>query len=82
MLNLPKSVVVEDESLRDGLQIEKTQLSVCEIIQFIKGMEAAGVRRIQVGSFVHPKWVPQMANTDKVFEDWSAGQTLSTWLWF
>ena len=40
-----------------------------EIIQFIKGMEAAGVRRIQVGSFVHPKWVPQMANTDKVFQE-------------
>lgn len=69
MLKLPSSVVVEDESLRDGLQIEKTQLSVGEIIQFIKGMEAAGVRRIQVGSFVHPKWVPQMANTDAVFHE-------------
>ena len=69
MLKLPKLVVIEDESLRDGLQIEKAQLSVGEIIQFIKGMEAAGVRRIQVGSFVHPKWVPQMANTDQVFEE-------------
>jgi hydroxymethylglutaryl-CoA lyase len=69
MLKLPKLVVIEDESLRDGLQIEKTQLSVGEIIQFIKGMEAAGVRRIQVGSFVHPKWVPQMANTDAVFQE-------------
>jgi hydroxymethylglutaryl-CoA lyase len=69
MFDLPKSVVLEDESLRDGLQIEKAQLSVEEIIQFIKGMEAAGVRRIQVGSFVHPKWVPQMANTDQVFQE-------------
>ncbi len=69
MLELPKFVLLEDESLRDGLQIEKTQLSVAEIVQFIKGMEVAGVRRIQVGSFVHPKWVPQMANTDKVFEE-------------
>ena len=69
MFDLPNSIVLEDESLRDGLQIEKTELSVDEIIGFIKGMEAAGVRRIQVGSFVHPKWVPQMANTDKVFEE-------------
>ncbi len=67
MYELPPNVVIEDECLRDGLQSEKTQLSVEEIIGFIKGMEAAGVRRIQVGSFVHPKWVPQMANTDEVF---------------
>jgi hydroxymethylglutaryl-CoA lyase len=69
MFDLPKNIVFEDESLRDGLQIEKTQLSVDEIIAFVKGMEAAGVRRIQVGSFVHPKWVPQMANTDQVFQE-------------
>jgi hydroxymethylglutaryl-CoA lyase len=69
MFDLPKKIVLEDESLRDGLQIEKTQLSVDEIIGYIKGMEAAGVRRIQVGSFVHPKWVPQMANTDQVFQE-------------
>jgi hydroxymethylglutaryl-CoA lyase len=66
MKSLPTRVVIEDESLRDGLQGEKTQLSVDEKIAFIKGMEACGVRRIQVGSFVHPKWVPQMANTDEV----------------
>ena len=69
MFELPKNVLFEDESLRDGLQIEKTQFSVDEIIAFVKGMEAAGVRRIQVGSFVHPKWVPQMANTDQVFQE-------------
>lgn len=69
MFDLPKSVILEDEALRDGLQIEKTQLSVDEILQFVKGLEATGVRRIQVGSFVHPKWVPQMANTDTVFQE-------------
>jgi hydroxymethylglutaryl-CoA lyase len=41
-------------------------LSVDEKIALIKGLEDCGVRRIQVGSFVHPKWVPQMANTDEV----------------
>jgi len=68
MLNFPKKVLIEEESLRDGLQIEKTELTVDEKIRFIKGMEAAGIRRIQVGSFVHPKRVPQMANTDEVFK--------------
>lgn len=67
MFELPKDVILEDEALRDGLQIEKTQLAVGEILGYVKGLEDAGLRRIQVGSFVHPKWVPQMANTDEVF---------------
>lgn len=67
MFDLPKKILLEDEALRDGLQIEKTQLTVDEKIHFIKAMEACGIRRIQVGSFVHPKWVPQMANTDELF---------------
>ncbi|MEH6648671.1 MAG: hydroxymethylglutaryl-CoA lyase [Motiliproteus sp.] len=67
MNDLPAQVLLEDESLRDGLQSEKLQFSVEQKLHFIKGMEASGVRRIQVGSFVHPKWVPQMANTDELF---------------
>ncbi len=67
MNDLPSQVLLEDESLRDGLQSEKRSFSVEEKLHFIKGMEACGVRRIQVGSFVHPKWVPQMANTDELF---------------
>lgn len=69
MNELPTRITIEDECLRDGLQSEKTMLSVDEKIAFIKGMEACGVRRIQVGSFVHPKWVPQMANTDEVLKN-------------
>ncbi len=60
-------VLIEDESLRDGLQMEQRAFSVDEKLHFILGMESCGVRRIQVGSFVHPKWVPQMANTDELF---------------
>ncbi len=63
------NVVIEDESLRDGLQIEQRAFSVEEKLHFIRGMESCGVRRIQVGSFVHPKWVPQMANTDELFAE-------------
>jgi hydroxymethylglutaryl-CoA lyase len=41
--------------------------SVDEKLALISAIADAGVRRIQVGSFVHPKWVPQMANTDELF---------------
>ena len=67
MNTLVPEVLIEDEALRDGLQIETRLFSVEEKLHFVKAIAAAGVRRIQVGSFVHPKWVPQMANTDALF---------------
>lgn len=66
-MNLPAEVLIEDEALRDGLQIEKRLFSVDEKLALIAAIADAGVQRIQVGSFVHPKWVPQMANTDELF---------------
>ena len=66
MLDLVPEVLLEDETLRDGLQNEKRLFTVEEKIELIRGLEAAGIRRIQIGSFVHPKWVPQMANTDEL----------------
>lgn len=68
MRRLPDSVLIEDEFLRDGLQNEKRPFSIDEKLGFLTAIENAGVRRIQVGSFVHPKWVPQMADTDALFE--------------
>lgn len=67
MLTLPAAILIEDESLRDGLQNEKRVFSIEEKLHFLEGLQAHGVRRIQVGSFVHPKWVPQMADTDELF---------------
>lgn len=60
-------VLIEDEFLRDGLQNEARLFSVEEKLGFLAALEKAGVRRIQVGSFVHPDWVPQMADTDELF---------------
>ncbi|KEO55421.1 hydroxymethylglutaryl-CoA lyase [Thioclava pacifica] len=60
-------VLIEDEFLRDGLQNEKRLFSLDEKLGFLADLEAAGVTRIQLGSFVHPKWVPQMADTDELF---------------
>ena len=61
------NILIEDEFLRDGLQNEARLFSIEEKTAFVRDLEEAGVKRIQLGSFVHPKWVPQMANTDELF---------------
>jgi hydroxymethylglutaryl-CoA lyase len=53
---------------RDGLQIEPKILSVDERVLMIEDLLAGGFCEIEVGSFVNPKAVPQMANTDQVLE--------------
>lgn len=68
MFDFTGDVLIEDEFLRDGLQIEKRLFSIKEKLGFLQALEDSGVRRIQIGSFVHPKWVPQMADTDALFE--------------
>lgn len=68
MLSFTGDVLIEDEVLRDGLQNEKTILATEEKLALIAGLEAAGLRRIQVGSFVNPARVPQMADTDALFQ--------------
>ncbi len=57
-------IILEDESLRDGLQFEKVIIPIEEKIMLFELLRSAGVKRIQVGSFVNPKVVPQMADTD------------------
>ncbi len=68
MYSFSDAVVIEDEFLRDGLQNEARAFSMEEKLSFVSALEAAGVSRIQLGSFVHPKWVPQMADTDALFD--------------
>jgi hydroxymethylglutaryl-CoA lyase len=67
MYGFQGKVLIEDEFLRDGLQNEARLFSIDEKLEFLVALQSAGVRRIQVGSFVHPKWVPQMADTDELF---------------
>ncbi|MCA8907942.1 MAG: hydroxymethylglutaryl-CoA lyase [Rhodospirillaceae bacterium] len=68
MFGLQGDVLIEDEFLRDGLQNEQRIFSIAEKLWFVSALEAAGLRRIQLGSFVHPKRVPQMADTDELFD--------------
>jgi hydroxymethylglutaryl-CoA lyase len=51
---------------RDGLQNEKTPISVEARIAFVDALVAAGLHAVEVGAFVSPKAVPQMANSDQV----------------
>lgn len=57
-------LLLEDEALRDGLQIESRIFTIGEKIELFDYLRDAGLKRIQVGSFVHPRIVPQMADTD------------------
>ena len=61
-----RELLLEDEALRDGLQMESRIFSLDEKIQLFQLLKNAGVKRIQVGSFVHPETVPQMADTDEL----------------
>lgn len=66
-MNLPSSVTLCEVGLRDGLQNESALLSTEKKLELLQGLIDAGFRVIEVGSFMHPKAVPQMADTDDVF---------------
>ena len=51
---------------RDGLQNEKTAISVADRISFIEALIGAGLDAVEVGAFVSPKAIPQMMNSDQV----------------
>jgi hydroxymethylglutaryl-CoA lyase len=60
-------VIIHDVGLRDGLQIEAQTVPTEVKLQWLDGLIASGVDMIQVGSFVNPQRVPQMADTDTLF---------------
>jgi len=63
---LPEFVRIVEVGARDGLQNEAVQVGVETKITFINMLTEAGLQTIEAGAFVSPKWVPQMADTDKV----------------
>nr|WP_298166667.1 hydroxymethylglutaryl-CoA lyase [uncultured Pseudomonas sp.] len=66
-MNLPKQVRLVEVGPRDGLQNEKQPISVADKVHLVDELSAAGLGHIEVGSFVSPKWVPQMAGSAEVF---------------
>lgn len=67
MNNLPKTVRIVEVGPRDGLQNEKQAIPTLAKIQLIENLVDAGLTYIEAGSFVNPKWVPQMADSGDVF---------------
>ena len=65
-LNWPARIIVCEVGPRDGLQNEKMLLTVDRKVELIERSAAAGIKIIEIGSFVHPKAVPAMADTDEV----------------
>ena len=65
-LTWPNSIFICEVGPRDGLQNEQVRLTVEQKVELINRSVEAGAKIIEVGSFVHPKAVPQMADTDEV----------------
>ncbi len=65
-MNLPKRVRLVEVGPRDGLQNEAKPVPVDVKVELIDRLTAAGHTTVEAGSFVSPKWVPQMASTDEV----------------
>jgi hydroxymethylglutaryl-CoA lyase len=65
-MRLPSEVKLVEVGPRDGLQNEPKTVSAAIKIELIDRLAAAGVSSIEAGSFVSPKWVPQMADTAEV----------------
>ncbi len=62
-------VRIHEVGPRDGLQNEPGVIPVADKVALIDLLGTSGLRDIEVGSFVSPKWVPQMADTDRVLAD-------------
>ncbi|MCV2364208.1 hydroxymethylglutaryl-CoA lyase [Paucibacter sp. DJ1R-11] len=65
-MKLPNHVTLVDVGPRDGLQNEKQAVSTEDKAQLVAMLQAAGLKEIEVTSFVSPKWVPQMADNTAV----------------
>ena len=65
-MNLPHRVKLIDVGPRDGLQNEKQPVPAAVKVALVHRLQAAGLKEIEVTSFVSPKWVPQMADNAEV----------------
>lgn len=72
-----ETVEIFEVGPRDGLQNEKRLIQTADKIALVDLLSAAGFRRIEVASFVSPKWVPQMADSADVLAGITRGQGIS-----
>ncbi|MEU6864024.1 hydroxymethylglutaryl-CoA lyase [Streptomyces sp. NPDC046876] len=64
---LPARVRIHEVGARDGLQNEKSAVPTAVKAEFIHRLAAAGLGTVEATSFVHPKWVPQLADAEELF---------------
>ncbi len=63
------AVSIVEVGPRDGLQNEPEKLTVGTRVKFVRALAAAGLKRIEAASFVHPKWIPSMAGAAEVMAE-------------
>src|SRR5438128_1387922 len=68
LAGVPDRVSVYEVSPRDGLQNENATVPLRGKLRLIDALVAAGLERIEVTSFVSPKWIPQLADADELVE--------------
>jgi len=66
--HIPATVKIVEVGPRDGLQNESMTLTSEQRVHLIEQLSKAGLKNIEAGSFVSPKWVPQMASTHEVLQ--------------
>lgn len=66
-MNYPEFVKIVEVGPRDGLQNEKAVIPLQDKVELVEGLAHAGCPVVETGSFVSPKWVPQMADSTEVF---------------
>ena len=69
MSGLPSTVTVYEVGPRDGLQNEKSTVPTAVKAEFIRRLVDAGAQTVETTSFVHPKWVPQLADASDLLAD-------------
>lgn len=65
-MNLPKKATIIEVGPRDGLQNENNIVATEDKIAFIQALKQAGIREMELTSFVSPKWVPQMQDAEDI----------------
>lgn len=67
-MQLPKHVTLKEVGPRDGLQNEKVHMATVDKVQLVDLLSETGLNYIEVTSFVHPKWIPQLADAVEVLQ--------------
>ena len=68
MFILPNNVTIIEVGPRDGLQNENKHVNEQDKLRFIRALQGANIKEMELTSFVSPKWVPQMADANEIFK--------------